>query len=53
MLIGVLLPKYIVVQFVTPIANIHDLESSTFAVLRHSFYAIGVSEELELREVCI
>ena len=52
MLIGVLLPKYIVVQFVRPIANIHDLESCTLAVLRHSFYAVGVSE-VELREVCI
>ena len=50
--IGVLLPKYVVVQFVRPIANIHDLESSTLAVLRHSFYTVGVSE-VELREVCI
>ena len=52
-LIAVLLPMYIGVQLVRPIANIHVLERSILAVCRHSFYAIGVSEEVELRQVCI
>ena len=52
-LIAVLLPMYIGVQFVGPIANIQVLERSILAVFRHSFYAIGVAEEVELRQVCI